>query len=158
MLKQLLSPPVPLPMVLGLVEWTVRMVMLVLAGLVTLAILHAMHAMSVDSGGGPAPAPPGRTVPMEQAATQEQSAPQPVEEQKAAQAPQPEAGGTAVQDGAVVAAAPAQDERLQRWVEAIAYALLALAGLAAIGLILLWQLIRQTRRLADAAEARPRGA
>jgi hypothetical protein len=146
-------------MVLGLIEWTVRMVMLVLAGLVTLAILHAMHAMSTDAG-GPAPAPQGRPVPIEQAAPQQQprTAPRPVEEQKAAPAPQREAGGSVAQEGTAVAAAPPQDERLQRWVEAIAYALLALAGLAAIGLILLWQLLRQTRRLADAAEARPRGA
>jgi hypothetical protein len=139
-------------MALGLFEWTVRMVMLVLAGLVTLAILHAIHAMSSDAG-RPAPAPPGRAAPMEQAA-----APQPVEQKKAAPAPEPDAGGTALQDGPAIAAAPPQDDRLQRWVEAIAYALLALAGLAAIGLILLWQLLRQTRRLADAAEARPRGA
>lgn len=145
---------------MSLFEWTVRTVMLVLAGLVTLAILHAIHAMSTDAD-APAPAPAGRWVPAEQAATQpepqQQPAPQPVEENAAAPATQPGAGGSGVQQGAV-AAAPPQDERLQRWVEAIAYALLALAGLAAIGLILLWQLLRQTRRLADAAETRPRGA
>jgi hypothetical protein len=146
-------------MAMSFIEWTVRTVLLVLAGLVTLAILHAIHAMSTDAG-VPASAPGVRSLPAEQVASQRQPqpAPQPVEENGTAPAPQAEANGAVGQGGIVAAAAPPQDERLQRWVEAIAYALLALAGLAAIGLILLWQLLRQTRRLADAAEARARSS
>ena len=137
-------------MTMGLLEWTVRTTMLVLAGLVTLAILGAIHAMSTDAGtpGGfptrsepvlaPAPAPPDEAAPHQE--------PAPATSASRAQA------GVAGEGGTVVAAAAPPPERPQRWLEAIAYALLGLAGLFTIGLILLWQLLRQLRRIADSAE------
>jgi hypothetical protein len=47
--------------------------------------------------------------------------------------------------------APPEEERPERWLEAIAYALLAIAGLLALLLILLW---RGVRALTGIAEAR----
>ena len=136
-------------MPMSLLEWMVRTTMLVLAGLVTLAILGSIHAMSTEAGspGGfatepgvaPAPAPSEQE---REAAPAEQRAPGSSEGRV-------EGAGAS---GTIVASAPPPAERTQRWLEAIAYALLGLAGLFAIALILLWQLLRQLRRVADSAE------
>jgi ABC-type nickel/cobalt efflux system permease component RcnA len=40
-----------------------------------------------------------------------------------------------------------------RWLESIAYALIALVGLAALGLVLFWRALHHWRRSADALEA-----
>jgi hypothetical protein len=141
-----------------MIEWTVRMVMLVLAGLVTLSILGSIAAMSNDAGGGPDPVAGTRPV--------FDSAPQPAPAPRAETVPagpspgEPEADarGAAPDAGAIVVAAPQpeRERRPERWLEAIAYALLALAGLGAIGLVLLWRGLRRLGRIADALEARPR--
>lgn len=146
-----------------MVEWTVRMVMLVLAGLVTLAILGSIAAMSNDAG-NPAPAAPaGRPVlgPAPQPTPGPQPRPMPAQPARPAEATPPPAGtgqGAAAGPSDMAEAAPqaAPDRERERWLEAIAYGLLALAGLAAIGLVLLWRATRQLGRIADAVEARQR--
>jgi hypothetical protein len=45
--------------------------------------------------------------------------------------------------------APPEEERPERWLEAIAYALLAIAGLLALLLILLWRGVRALTRIAE---------
>jgi hypothetical protein len=68
------------------------------------------------------------------------------------------APGTAGDVGAAAPGDPRQargEEDLARWLEAIAYALLALAGLAALGLVLLWRATRALGRIAAALEGRP---
>jgi hypothetical protein len=52
--------------------------------------------------------------------------------------------------------APPSREDPGRWLEAIAYALLALAGLLAIALLLLASAVRDLRRIADALSDRAR--
>jgi hypothetical protein len=139
-------------MPMSLFEWTVRMAMLVVAGLVTLAILGSIHAMSTNAGTSdfpaervlaPAPSPSEVSPP-----SSPQSPREAVPDTGRTGGEPAAAGGT----GTIVAAPP-PSERPHRWLEAIAYALLGLAGLFTIGLILLWQLLRQLRRIADAAES-----
>jgi hypothetical protein len=148
------------PMTAGFFEWVVRTAMLVLAGLVTLSILGSIAALSNDSGarrGSGAGNAPVQPVPVRDAAPEEAS---PEAGPRAAAAaddtgPGPvTAGGTG--SGTIVAAAPTAEDGPERWLEAISYALLALAGLVAIGLLLLWRGARQLGRIADALEARPR--
>jgi hypothetical protein len=150
--------PVPTVMSANLIEWTVRMAMLVLAGLVTLAILGSIAAMSndaatvapaasrgtaaVEAAPQPLPAPPAEAVP----------AVPPAAPGAARRDPSP--GAPAIAAGAAPPSSPGDDA--ERWLEAIAYGLLALAGLFAIGLVLLWRGLWQLGRIADALEARPR--
>ena len=135
----------------SVVNWTVRVAMMVLAGLVSLSILGAVATMTTDTGprgflveSQPQPLP--ETIPEERASESAQTDPgnvfAPGERQEAASS-----SGTG---SAVVAAPPPPEDRSERWLEAIAYALLALAGLAAIAILLLWRLVRELRRIADA--------
>jgi hypothetical protein len=135
----------------SLIDWTVRMVMLVLAGLVTLSILGSIAAMSNDTGpldagvfgdrSAPSPAPPDQAVPTDAAEAN-------------VQAPAPTGGITATASdepgSATMTGAPREPR--ERWLEAIAYALLALAGLFALAILLLWRTLHHLRRIADATE------
>ncbi|HEX8513403.1 MAG TPA: hypothetical protein VF688_09895 [Allosphingosinicella sp.] len=124
-------------------DWIARTAMLAMAGLVTLSILGAIAAMTNDPGTRFA-------VPRDRAVIQGE----PAEEPQAAQAPLPtEAGNVAAASGAgaqvgtaVVAKAPTEDKE-ERWIEAIAYALLALAGIGALGVLMLWNVVRELRRI-----------
>jgi type V secretory pathway adhesin AidA len=134
-------------------EWIVRTVMLVLAGLVTLSILGSIAAMSNDPANltlrtapdtpvlTPAPAPAPDPQPAE-----------PVAEADQAPAPTPNAdANTTIETGETVTVpAPPAEPAPERWLEAIAYALLAIAGLLALLLILLWRGVRALGRIADA--------
>jgi hypothetical protein len=130
-------------------EWLGRVIMLVLAGMITLSIIGAIAA--IPSGSNlprqigferplPSEAPPqAQSVPA-------QTAPEPDDAAR-----QPSSGP---QSGTVTLA-PAQPEPVDpaEWLEVIAYALLALAGLGALGIVLLWRSLHQRRRIADALEA-----
>jgi hypothetical protein len=138
----------------GFFDWLGRMIMLALAGMITLSIIGAIAAIpsgSIETRMGmepsawpepsyrePRPAPPPQ--------------PQPgVEPQPVATAPQPSTAGT-------VAAAPApEEEGAERWLESITYILLALAGIAAFATILLWRALGHWRRSADALERMANG-
>jgi hypothetical protein len=130
-------------------DWMFRTAMLVMAGLVTLSILGSIAAMTNDPGtrfaGGHRPV-------IEPAQEQEQerereAAPQaqptPGEGNLAAAAPSGGEGATAV----AVPAPPPEEGEETRWLEAIAYALLALAGIGALGVLMLWSLVRELRRM-----------
>ena len=122
-----------------------RIVMLVLAGLVSLSIIGSIAAIpsgTIESRIGMAP---GGRQPAPEAADQ---LPEP--------RPQPQAqqGVTSSEAGVTATAAPAPDRRGDPalWLEAITYALLALVGLAALAAMLLWRGVRERRRMADALE------
>jgi hypothetical protein len=132
-------------------DWIARTVMLVLAGLVTLSILGSIAALSTDSGReGFAPGGERQSIETAPAAEENAATAQP---QQA-----PVSGVSASADsaagGAVASADPPKSE--ERWLEAIAYALLALAGLGAIAIVLLWSGVRELRRIGDAGASRPR--
>ena len=122
-------------------DWVVRTAMLAMAGLVTLSILGAIAAMTNDTG--TRLAAPGDRPAIEGEAAQEQAATAaaPPREGNPAAAPAKSGGGTAV------AVAPAAQDKEERWLEAIAYALLALVGIAALAVLMLWNVVRELRRI-----------
>ena len=140
-------------MVLNFAEWVVRTVMLVLAGLVTLSILGSIAAVSNQAGvpgfSGTRERPVSAPVPV----PEREPAPEPAADAApspppAQQTPQADSGSA----GELVAVpAPPEEERPERWLEAIAYALLAISGLLALLLVLLWRGVRALGRIADAA-------
>ena len=129
-------------------DWAVRTAMLVLAGLVSLSLLGAIAALTTPSSLAPATTAGGPPA-LDPVAVPESSTPQPEtapQENGAAAEGQPVAGGAAGEGVAVAAAPPREENPLERWLEAIAYALLALAGIAAIGVLLLWRMLVELRR------------
>ncbi|WP_167737384.1 hypothetical protein [Sphingomonas parva] len=142
----------------NLAEWTIRMVMLVLAGLVTLSILGSLAAVSNDAAWAPrgfssepneASTPPSQDRPASQVPESQMER---TAERNAAPPASTEGGGVR----SPASATPAETTGQDRWLEAIAYALLALAGLLALAILLLWRGLRHMRRIADAAEGRLR--
>jgi hypothetical protein len=129
-------------------EWLGRVIMLVLAGMITLSIIGAIAAIPsgiVQDGirmteREPLPAPP------------EQARPTPLEPGPSPEAQAPDAAGQVVNHRSV---APAQPEPIDpaEWLESITYALLALVGIAAPATVILWRMLRERRRMADALEA-----
>ena len=135
----------------NLVEWVIRTAMLVLAGLVTLSILGSIAAMSNEAATvapGDLREQPVLTPPPQPSEPAPQPAPPPAEQ--APPASTAEAATTGEQR--VTVPAPPEPPRPERWLEAIAYALLAIAGLLALLLILLWRGVRALARIADRAE------
>jgi len=127
-------------------DWLFRALMLAFAGLVTLSILGAIDAVSTRGG-------PGGFM------AERIDGPSPLQEDgPAAPRPAAEAGedGNAAMSLGVAAEAASEREKEERWLEAIAYALLALAGLFAIVLLLLASAARDLRRIADALNERRR--
>jgi hypothetical protein len=126
-------------------DWIARTAMLTMAGLVTLSILGAIAAMTSDPGTRFA-APRDRPVIQGE----------PAEEREAVRPPLPPgagnmtaaAGGEGQAGTAAVAKAPAEDSE-ERWLEAIAYALLALAGIGALAVLMLWNVVRELRRIGE---------
>ncbi len=123
-------------------DWIARTAMLVMAGLVTLSILGAIATMTNDPGTGFAPGDRPRIEG------------EPSAERDAVQAPPLPGEGNATTGApvegegvALVAAPPAAEDRQARWLEAIAYALLAIAGIGALGVLMLWSAVRELRRI-----------
>lgn len=138
----------------NLLEWVIRTAMLVLAGLVTLSILGSIAAVSNQVGDPGAIGGRDRVV---LAPTPEPGPAQPDTQPAAPAAPDaqpstPQAGGTAAPGEMVMVPAPPEAPNPDRWLEAIAYALLAIAGLLAFLLILVWRGIRALGRIAERAE------
>ena len=127
-------------------DWIARTAMLVMAGLVTLSILGSIAAMTNDPGTGFAagdrPVIEGERAQEREAALAPAG---PEEVNVAVAAPAEGQGATAV------AARPAGEDKEARWLEAIAYALLAVAGVGALGVLMLWSLVRELRRIGRSA-------
>lgn len=154
----------------GFFEWLGRVIMLVLAGMITLSIISAIAAIpagvvqdrvGLEGTQWPAPQPETPPIPVE---------PQPEEAEPRAQQQPPEsppeaAPGAASQAGSapggvIAAPPPPPPPGPAEWLEAITYILLALAGILVFGTILLWRGVVHWRRSADALEAlarAPRG-
>jgi hypothetical protein len=114
----------------GALDAIARFVMLVLAGLVSLSIIGAIAAMS--SAGGPRPAaPPPEAVRIAPA--------EPQAEAPAAPAPGSEVTSNGVGVPVVTVAQPEQPDPAEKWLEAIAYALMAITGLLALIALILWR-------------------
>ncbi|HEX8309132.1 MAG TPA: hypothetical protein VF645_12025 [Allosphingosinicella sp.] len=122
-------------------DWIARTAMLAMAGLVTLSILGAIAAMTEDAGTRLAD-PGGRPViEGERAQERERAEPPPPVEGNPVAA-KAEGGGA----GAAAVRASAQDEE-ERWLEAIAYALLAIAGIGALAVLMLRNVARELKRI-----------
>ncbi len=137
----------------NLFEWVVRTAMLVLAGLVTLSILGSIAAMSNEAADPGAIGGRDRAVlapALEPAPSPSAPANPPPAASEPAPAPQPSGAATPAPGELVAVPAPAEEPRPERWLEAIAYALLAIAGLLALLLILLWRGVRALTRIAEA--------
>lgn len=134
-----------------LFEWLGRVIMLVLAGMITLSIIGAIAAIPSGSLPDPMAVAERRPVP-----------PQP-QEQPTPASPAPDPRPTPEEQEAPpsaplreqVALAPAGPDKADPadWLEAITYALLALVGIAALATVIFWRMLHQRRRMADALEA-----
>ena len=131
-------------------EWFGRVIMLVLAGMVTLSLIGAIASipsgsietrLGVEPPNWPEPSPSGRV-----------AAPPPGAEQPA---PRPAPAAAPADAQPQITAVPQRKQPVDaaRWLESIAYALLALVGLLALGLALFWRALHHWRRSADALEA-----
>lgn len=142
----------------GFFDWLGRVIMLVLAGLTTLSIIGAIAAipsgspvqtslgMEPRAWSEPQPPAPPEPVPSEPAP------PAPPQTQPQAPAAQPPASTTAIP------IPPPPPNPIERWLEAIAYALLAIAGILAFATLLLWRALGHWRRSADALEGSRSGS
>jgi hypothetical protein len=126
-------------------DWIARTAMLAMAGLVTLSILGAIDAMTNDTGTRFS-APADRPVIRGEMAEEPEAAQAPLPPEAGNVAASPQAEGRA--GTAVAAEAPAEDKEA-RWLEAIAYALLALAGIGALAVLMLWNVVRELRRIGE---------
>ncbi len=125
-------------------DWIARVIMLVLAGMVSLSIIGAIAAIpsgtienrigidqpAVDPGVAP-PAPPEAILPPPEDRASTPGAPT---------------------DYVDYGPPPPRASDIELWLEAITYALLALVGLAALATLILWRTLKQRGRIADALE------
>jgi hypothetical protein len=131
----------------GALDWLGRVVMLAVAGLVTLSIIGAIAALPSGSGplsdveivGGDQPV----STP---AAPAEEALPEP--------SARFDDASPAGEERPVLPPTAEREPETGPWLETIAYTLLALVGLAALGLVQLWRAARSWRRIADALESR----
>ena len=132
----------------GFFEWVGRVVMLVLAGMVTLSIIGSIA--SIPSGSFES-----RMGLQEQVPLPPEAQPPPPAPEETGRRPQAGEGAAPVPGAGPVAgtgAAPPDRAGPERWLEAITYALLALVGLAALLALLLWRGLGTRRRIAEALE------
>ena len=128
-------------------DWLGRTLLLILSGLATFAILASLESASRGNG-----TLRSGMSPMESAPDRQTAAPELARDAQAPRGdstPAPMPGGQAGQRVAVPGAAPVQDMGVAQLLEALTYAVLALAGFAAAILIVL---LRVTAHLARIAE------
>jgi hypothetical protein len=145
-------------------DWLGRVVMMALAGMVTLSLIGAIASIpsqSIETRLGvttpptewpqprpsepapiPAPRPEAEPTAAPAPPSQARTQPQPL--------PTPQAGAPGAE--ASLAPVPPPAPSAAEWLEAITYALLAIAGLLAVALLLLFRALGHWRRSADALE------
>ncbi|HYW15532.1 MAG TPA: hypothetical protein VE891_05190 [Allosphingosinicella sp.] len=126
-------------------DWIARTAMLAMAGLVTLSILGAIAAMTNDPGTRftvPRDRPQIAGEPAREGDERQAEAPSGPGEGNLAESAVPGSGGATT-----VAIRSTPEDKTARWLEAIAYALLAIAGVCALGVLMLWNVLRELRRL-----------
>lgn len=129
----------------GFFEWVGRVVMLVLARMVTLSIIGSIA--SIPSGSFESRMGLQEQVPLPPEAQSPPPAPE-----ETGRRPQAGEGAAPVAGAGVTGAAAPNRAGPERWLEAITYALLALVGLAALIALLLWRGLGTRRRIAEALE------
>ncbi len=129
------------------IDWFMRLVMLVLASLATLALIGSFASMSYQPLGD---AFPGRMAMRDPAPAPSNTAAENVEAVTAGEAGNVTA---AAGESGTIAAAPQalerETEEIARWLKALTYAVLALAGFAAAGVIALARIAWQLGRVAE---------
>ena len=140
-------------------DWLGRVIMLVLAGMITLSIIGSIAAIpsgsSIERQMGIERTDWPQAHAQEQRSAPKQTPQQVAREVKPPPPEQPQLESTPagqVPAHAGVAAPPPRVDPA-RWLEVIAYALLALVGLAALGVVIAWRSLRQRRRIAEAVES-----
>ncbi len=134
------------------VDWIGRTLLLILAGLATLSILASLHSASK--------LPPGWQADRQAAVGDRGTAADPGSSSGGSLAPRATGvaePASALEDGLApgaeivvpVGAESAAADRIAQWLEALTYAVLALAGFAAAGLIVLLRISGMLARLAD---------
>ncbi len=130
----------------GFLDWAGRVVMLVLAGMITLSIIGAIAAIPssvMETRMGVEP----RDWPIAQPEAEPQ--PLPVSPGRGAAT----SGARQIPpSGTVLAPPPEAPADAARWLEAITYGLLALVGIGLLVTVLLWRALGHWRRSADALE------
>lgn len=128
----------------GALDGLARIVIVALSLLATLAIIGSISA--IPSGSIEGRLGVGDTRP---------AADQPVARPESLATPlaMPDTGATPGEGGTPGAPVPPRErDPIERWLESISYALIAIAALMAAGLFLLWRALGIWRRMADAAE------
>ena len=127
--------------------------MLVLAGTITLSIIGAIAAIPSGSPLQTSLRMEPRAWPEPQPATE----PRPLPPESSPPAPPSEPQSPAAEPTSALTAVPVPPpppNPIERWLETIAYALLAIAGILAFLTLLLFRALGHWRRTADALEAR----
>jgi len=128
-------------------DWIGRTLLLVLSGLATFAILASLESTSRGNGTLRSGVPPMESAPGQRT--------MPPDMQPEARSPQSDStpvtlsGGRAGQRVAVPGAAPVQDLGVAQLLEALTYAVLALAGFAVAILIVLLRITAHLARIAE---------
>jgi hypothetical protein len=134
-------------------EWLGRVIMLVLAGMITLSIIGAIAAIPSQSTETRLRVEPQRDWSQPTPRTEPlppRPLPRAVPESRPAAPPPPRARTQVIE---APAPAPPPPTTAADWLEAITYALLALVGIGVGAVLLLWRAVHHWRRSADALEA-----
>jgi hypothetical protein len=127
---------------MSLLDWLLRTTLMVLACLATLALIGALVSVSDGSLGE---AFPGRVAPQSTEALAASADAPPAAASSSNEIPA-EAGATA---RVVTPAIPPRPPAIERWLKALTYAVLALAGFAAAGVVALLRIGTQLSRIAE---------
>ncbi|WP_448659828.1 hypothetical protein ACPVPU_04755 [Sphingomonas sp. CJ99] len=135
----------------GAADWAGRTLFLILSGMATYAVMMAMLSIGSElrqpdgTGDGNRVTAPTATADRSRAERRATPLTRPRSGDTGADSPRPGAAGTPA-----VAATIAPDPELARWAEALTWAVLALAGFAAAGVIVLLKITAQLARIAGA--------
>ncbi|MGK6318822.1 hypothetical protein [Sphingomonas sp. DT-204] len=124
-------------------DWLGRVALLVLSVLATLSLVGSLASVSGGRLGEAVPGRVGAPLP----AAEETPMPGPIEAGEARVTPDL-VNGTAPA-GAVAVERPRAENEIARWLKALIYAVLALAGFAAAGLLVLLRITAHLARIAD---------
>jgi hypothetical protein len=124
-------------------DWLGRVALLVLSVLATLSLVGSLASVSGGRLGDAVPGRVGRPMPV----VEEAFGPAPLETGEAAGVPN--SGNDTAPAGAVAIERPRTEDEIARWLKALTYAVLALAGFAAAGLLALLRITAHLARIAE---------
>lgn len=123
-------------------DWLGRVALLVLSVLATLSLVGSLASVSGGRLGDAVPGRVGASTPVA-----EEARPAPLETGETSEMPDL-VNGTAP-TGTVAVERPRAEDEIARWLKALTYAVLALAGFAAAGLLALLRITAHLARIAD---------